>query len=235
MAVDSARARTKRRVHVGDVPAAVPLRRQTTVPLRATRDCTSRCRDCYWQVDLVLGRPIKELVEGRPTYGAERRLINGKLGGTKPCVKPTHTDADADGDAARTPRRRPTRRRRRTPRPRPRPRSRPRPRPRSRRTPVRRRRPRPRRRRRPQLRRRRRPRRRRPRPARCRARVPTLEWWPASVGCCSPVAQPSPLWHGGVPRARTPSLSRTMKAPGSSDLGAFGCLWSVRCVVAGSV
>lgn len=47
--------------------------------------------DCYWQVDLVLGHPIKELVEGGPTYGAEQRLIKGLLGGTKPCVKPTHT------------------------------------------------------------------------------------------------------------------------------------------------
>jgi hypothetical protein len=47
--------------------------------------------DCYWQVDLVIGFPIRELVVGGETYGANNRLLKGLLGGSKPCVFPTHS------------------------------------------------------------------------------------------------------------------------------------------------
>ncbi len=111
------------------------------VPRGQSLDYKIKVPDCFWQVDLVFGRTIDPLVEGGTTYSAEGRLIAGKLGGTKPCVKPTHTSTPRRRrrrSSRRTRRRRLTRRPRRTLRRRPRPRSPPRPRPRGRRTPVRR-------------------------------------------------------------------------------------------------
>lgn len=61
------------------------------VPRGQTADYKVKVPDCYWQVDIVFGRPIDTLVEGGTTYSAEGRLIAGHNGGTKPCVKPTHT------------------------------------------------------------------------------------------------------------------------------------------------
>ena len=61
------------------------------IPRGETRTYEIDVPNCYWQVDLVFGRPIESLVEGGTTYSAEGRLIKGHLGGTKPCVKPTHT------------------------------------------------------------------------------------------------------------------------------------------------
>ena len=61
------------------------------MPRGKTADYKVKVPDCYWQVDLFFGRPIDTLVEGGPTYSSEGRLIDGKLGGTKPCVKPTDT------------------------------------------------------------------------------------------------------------------------------------------------
>ena len=61
------------------------------VPRGETADYKIKVPDCYWQVDLVFGRPIETLVEDGTTYSSEGRLISGKLGGVKPCVKPTHT------------------------------------------------------------------------------------------------------------------------------------------------
>jgi LPXTG-motif cell wall-anchored protein len=61
------------------------------VPRGKTVEYKVKVPDCYWQVDLFFGRPIETLVEGGPSYSSEGRLIDGKLGGDKPCVRPTHT------------------------------------------------------------------------------------------------------------------------------------------------
>lgn len=61
------------------------------VPRGETADYKIKVPDCYWQVDLVFGRPIETLVDGGPTYSSEGRLIKGHLGGHKPCVKPTES------------------------------------------------------------------------------------------------------------------------------------------------